>query len=45
MSNSILLISPNAFELLIWVALIATTLTPCILLGLLYRDKRNRKLW
>jgi hypothetical protein len=45
MSDSILLISPSTFKLLIWFALIAATLTPCILLGLLYRDKRKRKLW
>lgn len=45
MNTAMFLISPGAFSVLILVALTAATLIPLIMIGLIIRDKRNRKLW
>lgn len=45
METILVLISPGAFSMLIMLALIITSLTPIIMLGLMLRDKRNKTLW
>ena len=40
-----LLISSTAFSVLIGIALFLTSLSPLLLLALLWRDRRNQKLW